>query len=182
MIKIFLDWLERRGSHLEYALPNGDPYLDRYYLLKIPRVGGVLLHKTSASDPMPPHSHRWPNFTLVLRGRLWERKYEYLIGELDNFDSRTHGPGALIFRNVKSIHKIELCDEGTPVWTLFFFGRRKQGLCIHTGPGKQVYLPASTGKSELEGWLFPKLSDRGREEALGIEVDYGETSKAATET
>jgi hypothetical protein len=80
---------------------EGTPYLDRLTLFGCPWFS-LKLHHIRASDDDCPHDHPWWFISLILKGGYYESRGVLL--------SKTawYGPGRLLYRSAKSIHRLDL--------------------------------------------------------------------------
>jgi hypothetical protein len=97
-----------------------DVYLLRYYLHPRWMTLGmfrVVLHRFMRSDAVEDglHDHPWPYITIILQGGYIEHtpKGAFLRKK-----------GQVLFRRAKSLHRVELLNDGVPVYTLFIMGPR----------------------------------------------------------
>jgi len=98
---------------------DGEPYLERYHLFRLPGGGGVYLHRFIDSDPdRGLHNHPWKSaISLILSGsynelRLDENSRKYKIKE------RILKSWRLNKIKGDDFHRIVM-NSKTPVWTLF---------------------------------------------------------------
>ncbi len=97
---------------------GGEPYLERYHLLRLPFGIHVYLHRFVASDPgRTLHNHPWRHaLSLVLAGGYRETR---LRGRGDTrLHQRRIGAGNLNFISGRIYHRIDL-DPGAETWSLF---------------------------------------------------------------
>lgn len=133
-------WLYRFSAKLRCRIINGnqgEPYLERYHLFRLPGGGGVYLHRFVDSDPdRGLHDHPWKAaVSLVLSGgyrelRLQQEKHVNRI-----VDRQVKSWHLNIIRG-DDFHRIVL-DQQTSAWTLF----------AHTG--------------KVKDWGFIKLEQTG---------------------
>ena len=99
---------------------DGEPYLNRYYLLGTGKTLGFFLHHIVASDSHDElHNHPWPwAVSLVLAGGYDEHRRQ---GD-GTVIKRWIGPGRLNILRASDFHRLELRDQ-RPAWTLFFHAR-----------------------------------------------------------
>ncbi len=141
-MKRFLSWLESRLPKTTITV-NGRPYLTRCYFFGKDRSwGNVYLHHFHASDQgVELHSHPWKwGCSLVISGGYveerardpltWERGQEK---EHDSLSLQRHpphiwrldvGPGKINVIRSTDFHRVDLKDEVSGAWTLFFAGPR----------------------------------------------------------
>ncbi len=99
--------------------PQGEPYLERYHLLRLPFGIHIYLHRFVASDPgRALHNHPWrAALSLVLSGVYRETR----LGtgtEHNRLLQRTIGAGRMNFLSGSVYHRINL-PAGTEAWSLF---------------------------------------------------------------
>jgi len=120
----FKRWAERAASKGRSRMINDrlnqEPYLERFYVM--PRfltlwIARVVVHKFWASDAPEDglHDHPWPYMTIILEGGYIEHTPE---------GQKLRLPGDVVIGWPRSLHRVELLDEGKPTWTLFFMGPR----------------------------------------------------------
>ncbi len=107
--------------------PDGTIYLRRWWIIPKNRLGfNVYLHHFLSSDEdRALHDHPWWNISILLSGSYLEHIANN-INDWVNHKSRKEivkkrYPLIPIYRNEKSIHKIELINN-KPIWTLFITG------------------------------------------------------------
>jgi hypothetical protein len=120
--------LYRISNHLPCRIidgEQGEPYLERYYLLGI---GGwhAYLHRFVDSDPdRGLHDHPWGRaLSLVLAGGYDEMRFADAAGETTRV--RRVRPWRLNLLRGDDYHRVVLAD-GRPAWTLFLHGPRVKG-------------------------------------------------------
>lgn len=144
----WLRWMERRGSHRSISR-DGQPYLERYFLLRLGRCA-LFLHVFLDSDIDDVHDHPWPWSRLILKGSYREHHHDWTFDDC--------GPGNLVlWRPARDLHRVELTDG--LVWTLFFHGPR----CRQWGfyeKGEWIaaeHLGVDSRKAATaRGWIFPR--------------------------
>lgn len=113
--------------------PDGQPYLERYYIGSDNDVAGAFLHRFRASDDVGElHNHPWSwSMSFILSGRYREIRAEAAISErsasrvfVGAWQERILGPGAVNRLEAHDFHRVELLDD--QVWTLFVHGPRVQ--------------------------------------------------------
>ncbi len=120
--------LQRFTAHLPCRFidgENGEPYLERYYLLGV--LGWHLyLHRFVASDPdRGLHDHPWGRaVSLVLSGGYDEIRLSDRAAGIT--ETRWLGPGRLNRLRGEDFHRVSL-RKGRPAWTLFLHGPRVKG-------------------------------------------------------
>jgi hypothetical protein len=113
--------LYRFSAHLRCRIitgRNGEPYLERYHLLRLPFGIHVYLHRFVASDPgRALHNHPWrAALSLVLAGGYHETR---LRGRGDRtLQKRRIGAGHLNYISGRIYHRIDL-PAGGEAWSLF---------------------------------------------------------------
>lgn len=120
--------------------PDGGPYLERYFLGRVPDrvpwIGGtqVYLHRFLASDPdrgLHNHPWRWAR-SLILCGGYWEERL--LVGGGQGW--RLRRPGRFVRLTGEDFHRIKLRDGRREVWSLFWHGRyvKPWGFLVYSAP------------------------------------------------
>ncbi len=113
--------LFRLSAHLRCRVitgQRGEPYLERYHLLRLPFGVHVYLHRFVASDPgRALHNHPWRHaLSLVLAGGYDETR---LRGRGDTrLFKRRIGAGRLNLISGRIYHRIDL-PAGGEAWSLF---------------------------------------------------------------
>jgi len=134
----FLYWL---SGHMRCRIINGDhgePYLERYHIMRLPGGGGVYLHRFLASDPSRGlHDHPWKRaFGLILSGG-----YEELRLINGHNQSRQRKPGQYNFIRGKDFHRIVLAEK-QQAWSLFMHSQKYKGWgFLEVKPDEQHYRP-----------------------------------------
>lgn len=111
-----------------YKPDDSGIYLRRWWIVPRNKFGfNVYLHHFMSSDEdRATHNHPWIfNISILLSGSY----LEHVPRDIEKFkkhESREivvlkRGIGSIIYRNVDSIHRIELIDN-KPIWTLFITG------------------------------------------------------------
>ena len=111
---------------------DGQPYLERYYILHSSRfkhIPGIYLHKFLSSDEDPElHNHPWgESMSFILTGGYnEERRHEKIVdGKVERYVVKKDIlPGSLNFIKKNDYHRIDLLTNYS--WTLFFSGNREQ--------------------------------------------------------
>ena len=122
ILKAVTDWCVRHGRHRTiYDRDGTTPYMERYYLLFKDRPRwfpfNITLHKVCKSDLPILHDHPWPYMTIILKGGYIEHtEYERFY----------RSPGHIRVRRAASYHWLEMIDDDTPSWSLFFMGKRSR--------------------------------------------------------
>lgn len=136
-MKRFLNWLSLRLPCRIIDGPNGEPYLERYFLFRIPGFITCYLHRFVNDDPdRGVHDHPWNHsLAIVLSGSYQEMRLTSMPrGRVDYDDSLRNL--LLIERRVvrrfnylrgDSFHRVVLNQDRQPAWTLFIHGRRCKG-------------------------------------------------------
>lgn len=119
----FLRWLTKKGRRRIINDPmNGRPYMFRYYIANKNRadddpanpIFNLFYHKIVQNDPRHLHDHPWWYLTVILKGGYYE---------ITPKGEKWHGPGSVLFRKAKSLHRLVLKDN-QPCHTLFFRFKR----------------------------------------------------------
>ena len=151
----FLRWLKRRGSW-RMITRNGQPYLERYVLLKLGNAS-LYIHRFWQSDPDDPHCHPWWSMSYILKGG-----YREYFADGTYIDRK---PGDKVLRDATTFHRVTLngAKPGS-AWTLFFTWKRKREWGFLTKDG---WVPASEYSREkvavygkdfvYKGRLFPRI-------------------------
>ncbi len=145
------EWMKRRGSW-KVISRDGDPYMERFYLLKFAGCA-LFLHRFWRSDPDGVHDHPWAFVRLIVRGWYFEQS---LDGQL-----RLYEAGSFLFSQAERMHAVRI-DDGMrgKVWTLFAHGRRWRKWGFITAPGQPWISAQQMGESDprpMKGWLFPRF-------------------------
>ncbi|MGD2119521.1 MAG: hypothetical protein PVG66_14260 [Chromatiales bacterium] len=119
----FTRFLFRLTGNLRCRIINGnqgEPYLERYHLLRLPGGGGVYIHRFIDSDPdRGLHDHPWKAaVSLILAGSYRELRLIEQGGQQQVIE-RIMSAWRLNRLKGDDFHRIVLHDEATPVWTLF---------------------------------------------------------------
>ncbi|MCU7959449.1 MAG: hypothetical protein KZQ58_05500 [gamma proteobacterium symbiont of Bathyaustriella thionipta] len=119
----FLYWL---SGNLRCRIINGDhgePYLERYHIMRLPGGGGIYLHRFLASDPdRGLHDHPWQRaFGLILSGGYEELRLIDGQGVL-----RQRKPGQYNFIRGHNFHRIILPQQ-RQAWSLFMHSGKNKG-------------------------------------------------------
>jgi len=121
--------LFRWSAHLPCRVingPDGEPYLERYHVSRLPFGGHIYLHRFVASDPgRGLHDHPWRHAMGVMLSGGYEEVR--MRGSKDNnrLEQRFLKGGRLNYISGATFHRINLPYRGE-AWTLF----------IHTGKRK----------------------------------------------
>lgn len=128
--------LFRLTGHLRCRLipgPQGEAYLERYHLFRLPGGGGAYLHRFLDSDPdRGLHDHPWRRaLGIVLSGGYVEQR---LVD--DEVVERRLGPGRINALSGKDFHRIVLAPRHE-AWTFFMHsGRVKDWGFINRTPDR----------------------------------------------
>ncbi len=126
--------LRRIARHLparQICGPEGEPYLIRYFVARIPLLGiGIYLHRFVASDPdRGLHDHPWSwAFSYVLAGFYLERRLrasDMDSGAMTIVDGFRRA-GRFNFIRGDDFHRV-LLPRNSEAWTIFIHGRRIKG-------------------------------------------------------
>lgn len=119
------------------SLGGKDPYMRRYFLLKIKRLGSIRVHEILRSDlDRHLHDHPFDFVSLILSGG-----YEEVTPE-GRFQRK---PGQILFRRAEDLHRLVLTK---PAWTF-----------VITTPWRRPW-----GFMTEKGWIDEKAygADEGR--------------------
>ena len=99
--------------------PDRKPYLERYFLARLPFGYRVYLHRFVASDPgRGLHDHPWRHALSILLSGSY-RETRMLDARHGNaLQQRRLGPGSVNFIGGDSFHRINL-EPGRECWSLF---------------------------------------------------------------
>ncbi|MCB1476612.1 MAG: hypothetical protein H6883_07140 [Rhodobiaceae bacterium] len=132
--------------------PQGDPYMQRWWLIPRNRVFNIYLHRIlHDDDDRALHDHPWPSVSIMLKGKL---------GELyRGRDGQTHvrkiQPGRIIWRGPWFAHRLTLWPEFSGLMqpfavTIFITGPRVREWGFHCPKGwrhwKEFTAPADRGQ------------------------------------
>lgn len=96
------------------VLQNGEPYLQRWYIVPRNDLMNVYLHRFLRSDDdRGLHNHRGDNRSILLEGQYLEH--------LDDGSVHLRSAGDVIRREAADFHRVELVG-GAPIVSLFFIG------------------------------------------------------------
>lgn len=116
-----------------------NPYMHRWWIIPRNKYFNIYLHHFLRSDEdRALHDHPWWNLSLLLKGRYIEHMPKYPKAWVSQGNreviKKVRYPGMPIFRNAKSVHRIELFKDGSynplrvpalgekATWTLFLTG------------------------------------------------------------
>ena len=145
----------------------GQLYMRRWRLVHT-RWFGIRVHQIVRSDNRDVHDHPFAFVSFILRGGYYENRpvhtrafLEWRIayrkelepGDLDT-TARWCGPGTLVFRRARDLHRLDLkCEQGggdeRPCWTLVFRGPTEHdwGFMPPTG-----WIGADEYKAQRHAW------------------------------
>ena len=107
-----------------------DPYMKRWFILKTPIFSIYLHHFLRSDDDRALHDHPADSISLILEGRYREWiQVKDENGVVRSHTYRVRRPLLPIFRRAEVMHRVQLFNDGErelPVWTLFFFMRRRR--------------------------------------------------------
>jgi hypothetical protein len=143
---------------------QGEPYLERYHLFRLPGGGGVYIHRFIDSDPdRGLHDHPWKSaVSLILSGSYKELR----LAEENNKKSvvdRIMKSWHLNIINGDDYHRIVMHGD-TPVWTLFAHTAKVKdwGFLRVTENGETDYEPHDAVTNEAGHKLWWKTAPRGK--------------------
>lgn len=143
---------------------HGEPYLERYHLFRLPRGGGVYIHRFVDSDPdRGLHDHPWKSAaSLILSGGYRELRIDKPNGEAKVVERRL-GAGRLNLLQGEDFHRIVL-DQQQPVWTLFAHtGKYKDwGFLTIDDDGQSQYNGHESVTHESEHFRWWQTAPRGK--------------------
>lgn len=143
---------------------NGEPYLERYALLRLPGGRSLYLHRFLESDPdRGLHDHPWHRaLGLVLSGGYKELRLESIDGR-DQVTERFLGPGSLNRIAGEDFHRIVL-PERREAWTLFMHGPKVKnwGFLALDESGDRVYHDHEEVSNEAGHAQWWRTAPRGR--------------------
>jgi hypothetical protein len=146
-----------RGNH-------GEPYLERYHLLRLPGGGGVYLHRFLASDPdRGLHDHPWERAVgMVLSGGYREQRFGSGEGG-EQVVERLLRPGRINLIRGSDFHRIVLPAE-REAWTLFGHTRKYKdwGFVNLDESGQRHYAPHEKVTNEPNHRDWWRTAPRGR--------------------
>jgi len=143
----------------------GEPYLERYHLLRLPGGGGLYLHRFLASDPdRGLHDHPWDRaFGMVLSGGYRELRF---AGHDDGEQvvARELRPGAINRIRGEDFHRIVLPAE-REAWTLFGHTRKYKdwGFVTLGEAGERRYQPHDVVTNDGDHHQWWRTAPRGRQ-------------------
>ncbi len=159
--------LYRLTGHLRCRIINGnhgEPYLERYHLLRLPGGGGVYIHRFIDSDPdRGLHDHPWKAaVSLILTGGYRELRLDESNHKKKVVDRILKAWRLNILRG-DDFHRIVLTDK-QPVWTLFAHtGKYKDwGFLEVTGDRQAIYTAHDAVTNENAHSLWWKTAPRGK--------------------
>lgn len=159
--------LYRFSGNLRCRIINGnqgEPYLERYHLLRLPGGGGIYLHRFVDSDPdRGLHDHPWKSaISLILDGSYKELRLDKKENKMAVTD-RILKAWRLNILNGVDFHRIVLL-ENKPVWTLFAHtGKYKDwGFLTVADDGSSIYKPHNSVTNESDHKLWWKNAPRGK--------------------
>ena len=180
MVKMnnFLFWISGFLKAKAIRGPNGEPYLERYMLL---RWGNhtFFLHRFLDSDPdRGVHDHPWDHsVSFILCGGYLEKRLVSKSGKLW-MQIRRLSAGQFNVIKGDDFHQLVL-EPGRPAWTIFYHGKRtknwgfaisERGKSLDSGPFDVEYFePFSDNSPES---LWEKTAPRGALLAGRMPVDF----------
>jgi hypothetical protein len=148
-------WLARLAAGLPIRAingPDGEPYLERYYLATLFGVR-LYLHRFVASDPdRGLHDHPWAwSGSWVLSGGYTELRERETKDGATIVVERRLGAGAINRLSAQTRHRIVL-TEGGEAWTLFAHGRRVKGWGFFSKDGYQAEARDAQDHATRQWW------------------------------
>lgn len=136
--------LFRLSAHLPCRVingPDGEPYLERYHLLRLPFGVHLYLHRFVASDPgRSLHDHPWRHALGVMLSGGYEEVRMRGAGQNNRLQQRFLAGGRINYISGATFHRINL-PQGGEAWTLFIHsGKRKNWGFIDT-TDQQHFMP-----------------------------------------
>jgi hypothetical protein len=126
------------------AEDGSGPLLERYVIIRHPKLFGVFVHKLCRSDhDRALHDHPWGFISLVLKSGYREEHFTHYrktwAGEWPETVYRRNKPGMFLFRPATWRHRVII--DGKPAWTLVFVGprRRRWGFWIPQWDGQTTW-------------------------------------------
>ena len=145
--------------------PDGEPYLERYYLFGA-RGWHCYIHRFVASDPdRGLHDHPWNRaFSLILSGGYDEVRFA--DDAQTGFLTRRCRVGSIHTLRGSDFHRVLLSPQAQ-AWTLFFHGPRSKGWGFVTD-GNYVASAANAGEFRHRDWW--RSAPTGREARAAVEA------------
>jgi len=144
--------------------PDGQPYLERYYLFG---VGGwhCYVHRFVGSDPdRGLHDHPWNRaFSLILSGGY--RELRFVDADMQRQATRRYRAGGVNRLRGDDFHRV-LLDSGKQAWTLFCHGPRIKGWGFIID-GDYVAFAEDGNDSRHRNWWLTAPSGREVRAAVG---------------
>lgn len=120
------------------------PLLERYIIIRHPRLFGIFIHKLCRSDDdRALHDHPWGFISVVLNGGYREEHFvenrELHTGTFPVTKYRRNGFGSILYRPAEWRHRVII--DAKPAWTLIFLGprRRRWGFWIPQWDGQTTW-------------------------------------------
>ena len=164
---LFSRWLYKFTGRLRCRIINGnqgEPYLERYHLFRLPGGGGAYIHRFIESDPdRGLHDHPWnAAVSLILDGSYNEQKLA-LENNKKTVVERTLKSWHLNIIRGDDFHRI-IKRDAQPVWTLFMHtGKIKDwGFLNVKQDGSADYVPHDAVSTEASHEHWWKTAPRGR--------------------
>lgn len=129
MLQKVIDWL------WDHSQPYFDleGYMERRWLLVIPGLFSIRMHKILRSDDdRALHDHPFNYASLILSGGYFELTPDPFGGPHEV--RRWCPPGSFRYARAESLHRLEI-EPGQVAVTLFFIGRRKRAWGFQTAEG-----------------------------------------------
>ena len=142
---------------------QGEPYLERYHLFRLPGGGGAYIHRFLSSDPdRGLHDHPWKRaLGIILAGGYMEQR---LVN--DEIVERHLGAGRINRLSGDDFHRVILPHEHH-AWTFFMHSAkvRDWGFLTTGETGKQLYTAHDKVNDEGSHHHWWKSASRGRDAA-----------------
>lgn len=103
------------------------PLLERWILIRHPKLFGIFLHKLCRSDhDRALHDHPWTFWSLVLKNGYQEEYWTHDEDGHPKTQYRWNRPGTLLYRPATWRHRVIISDKTKPAWTLVFLAPRSR--------------------------------------------------------
>lgn len=159
-------WMLSHCERFTIKNENGEPYMNRYYLLKWPLR--IRLHEILRSDEdRDMHDHPYDFVSVMLKGGYVETT--------PDTPAKAYGAGSIRRLKAENVHSIKLfkqchcCNRSAEeqgklitAWTLIFAGKNRREWGFHTPDGWvhwKKYMDYKHGKDGLQTRLAEKEMD-----------------------